>query len=347
TAEPSHGLRETRDIIIRNSCSFDLSLGFTGGFAGFASDGACQKNQVDGGNGRCFWDLDLADSLEPGDVFETTIDHGGEDGPVLLSGNVWGTRFLEEVCPDAECTPWIGPRGSVTRVEFTFLTGENSADFIDVSLVDGGASLPVSMRPRGFELEISEEVVLAYPGHCGWDFDPGDDFVYLVEVRGSQGECASREECLGGDVCGVSFAGPEPVYGTCGQHAGWTNALANCMHGSTSPKFQCDKYFDVYACRGEWDESGYAPGVSVSGETRVCGCTTFPGIEGLSLAFPCQNSDEVWIDVALPWITFLKNGCPSAFTWPYDDSASSLFTFSSGSYELELCPGDSESVFFM
>ncbi|CAM9882545.1 unnamed protein product [Pylaiella littoralis] len=338
-------LRETRDIVIKNSCSFELGLGFTGGFAGSALDGECNENQVDGGNDRCFWNLDLTDSLESGDRFATTVDHGGNDGAVLFSGNIWASRFLEDVCPDTGCKPWAGPSGSVTKVEFTFLTGLESVDFIDVSLVDGGASLPVSMKPEGFE--PPESIPFAYPGHCSWDFNPGEEFMYLVEVRDAHGECSSREECPGSGVRGVSFAALEPAYGTCGQHVGWTNALANCLHGSTSPKFQRDDYFDVYACRGAWGESGYTPGLLESEQMRVCGCTTFSDIAGLSLAFPCENSDDIWTEVALPWITFLKNGCPSTFTWPYDDSVSSLFTLNSGSYELELCPGDSESVFFI
>lgn len=334
---------ERRDIVIVNSCSFDLGLGFTGGFAGPASNGACPKNQVDDGNDRCFWNLDLTDFLKSGDRFATSIEHGGgDDGAVLISGNIWGTRFLEDVCPDTGCKPWAGPFGPVAKVEFTFLTGDASLDFIDVSLIDGGASLPVSIKPDGFENE--ENIKFAYPGHCSWNFDPGQDFKYLVEVRDALGECGSHEECFGSDVCGVSFAGQEPVYGTCGQHAGWTNALSNCIHGSKSPIFECETYFDVYACRGEWNKSGYMP---TQNTTRVCGCTTFPEVAGLSLAFPCENSDDIWTDVALPWIKFLKNGCPSAFTWPYDDSASSMFTFNSESYELELCPGDSENVFFI
>ena len=331
---------ETRTIVVKNSCSFDLHLGFTGGFAGSAP---CTKNQVeDELSGRCFWSLDFTEGLGAGEHFSTTIDHGDDDGLVLFSGNVWGTRDIDGICANDLCNAWTGPVGSLTKVEFTFLVGDNSVDFINVSMVDGGAYLPVSMKPEGFEKVDSDGY--EFPGDCAWDFDPGEDFMYLVEVQDGDGSCMSHDDCSDRHVCGVSFAESEPRYGVCGTHVGYSNALANCMRGSTSPKFECEKYFDVYACQGEWGNSGYTPGLDVE---HVCGCTSFPDIPGLQYSFPCVNSDDVWTKVALPWAYFLKRGCPSAFTYAYDDSASSLFTFEASSYEIEMCPGDSENSFYI
>ena len=343
--------RDARFVAIKNSCSFDLDIGFTGGFAG--SSGPCEKNQVeDTSSGRCFWNLwgdgdtELSTFyLESGRELATAIEHGDHNGTVIFSGNVWGTRRLEDACPEDSCNAWTGPIGGLTKAEFTFLAGNESADFIDVSLVDGGASLPVSMRPEGFEKSGLENAKFEFPGDCAWEFNPGEKNQFLVEVADAHGSCDEHDDCFGHDVCGVSFSDDQPRYGTCGKHVGWSNALANCMQGSTSPEFECDKYFDVYACRGEWGGSGYTPGLGAA--PHVCGCTSYPDIGGLSHAFPCVNHDRVWEEVALPWIRYLKKGCPSTFTYPYDDSANSLFTFRATSYIIEMCPGESEKTFFL
>jgi len=294
--------------------------------------------QVNDGTDRCFWSMDLPGSLVSGEHFEVEVEEQ-EGSDIVISGNIWGTRYIEDACPGGGCKPWVGPTGVLTRTEFTLISGERDS-YVDVSSIEGN-NVPVSMRPLVVETKNDTDTY-RYPGDCNWRFDPGDDFVYLIQVKNAHGTCEDHDECNHGEVCGTSFEQNEPVHGTCGVHIGWSNAQISCIEGSSSYKFNCDEHRDLYGCAQKWNRSGYTPGITGS----VCGCQSDYGLEGLNYHFPCVNTDLEWEKHALKWVMFLKKGCGSSFAYAFDDSTS-LYTFKSDSWIIEYCPLDSEESFFM
>lgn len=334
---------QTRTIAIKNMCSFDVDVGFTGGFAGPAP---CEGNQVeDIGGERCFWSLELPDLLEAGR--ETIVEIQKNDDAetdVVVSGAIYGVQspYLNDVCPGG-CTASKGPAGTTTLSEFTMLENPTRA-YYDLSHVHG-ANIPTTF---GVALSADSDTDDIYRngvagGECSWSFDPPEEYrKYLIEVKNARGSCSQDDECDEGKACGASFVGDTPVYGTCGDLFAYVNAHANCIEGSQGFPFYCEVYHDLYGCAGKYNESGYSE--SVTSADNVCGCSDYDGL-GIPSSFPCINSNPIWMNKSYPWIEYVKKGCPSSYEYAYSDSTST-FVSDYDTFELVFCPGDSEQIFY-
>ena len=66
-----------------------------------------------------------------------------------------------------------------------------------------------------------------------------------------------------------------------------------------------------------------------------CGC---PPWEGSA----CKNSNEQWVKYAQPAAEIFKSACPTAYSYPYDDAASTFTCSGSSSvgvgYTITFCP---------
>lgn len=91
-------------------------------------------------------------------------------------------------------------------------------------------------------------------------------------------------------------------------------------------------YRDLHLCTNAQTQSCYSVGASVD----CCGCGTSAAADhdawdtALPPAFGgpdngCYNNNPQWVSIAQPWLVFLKEACPTAYTYPYDD-ATSTFT---------------------
>lgn len=115
------------------------------------------------------------------------------------------------------------------------------------------------------------------------------------------------------------------------------------MSGASGPPFFCEDNRDVISCMGDYNLSGYnqPPG------TKVCGC---PGWESLGIdaptTQPCVATDKNWEEKSLPFLKFLKKGCPVAYSYAFDDFTSTMTCSTATKYRIEFCPGDSEKNFF-
>lgn len=331
-----------RTVVIKNTCSFDVDLGFTGGFAGSAP---CEGNQVeDVGGERCFWSLELTSFLGAGreTVVEIEKNDDAEIRNVVWSGALYAIQspHMDEACPDG-CSASVGAGGTVTLAEFTMLADPTLAYF-DVSNVHG-ANIPTSFGPTNSVEGDDPYRNGVAGGECSWEFTPPEEYrKYLVEVKNAHDTCLNDNDCNAGEVCGASFSGDTPVYGTCGELFGYLNAHTNCIAGSHGYPFFCEDYHDLYGCSGQYSESGYSQGVAST--ENVCGCSDYADL-GIPSSFPCVNSNPLWVDKAYPWIEYIKEGCPSAYEYAYSDSTST-FTSDSDTFELVLCPGDSENFFY-
>ncbi len=84
--------------------------------------------------------------------------------------------------------------------------------------------------------------------------------------------------------------------------------------------------------------------------TNGCGCVNWAtygsGIVVPSTTVPCVTNNTVWTNNVLPGIVFMKQGCPTAYSWQFDDK-SSLFgcdditgsnTTNAVNYTITFCP---------
>ena len=132
-------------------------------------------------------------------------------------------------------------------------------------------------------------------------------------------------------ICGASIGTSTP-YG----------APLNCASTVTNSDKSTSTYTNLYICtqpggsnNPEQAQSCYSNGAVVD----CCGCATsasaplskdWPKV--FSPSFPgkdngCFNNNPSWDSIAQPWLVFLKQACPTAYTYPFDD-ATSTFTCS-------------------
>jgi hypothetical protein len=84
--------------------------------------------------------------------------------------------------------------------------------------------------------------------------------------------------------------------------------------------------------------------------TNGCGCVDWAtygsGVVVPSDTPPCITFNSIWGSNVLPGIVFIKRGCPTAYSWPFDDKASSFgcsdisasHTTNSVNYTITFCP---------
>jgi len=135
---------------------------------------------------------------------------------------------------------------------------------------------------------------------------------------------------------GITSAGN--INGTKGNYpagTAYTNwALLSC---------QAQSNMDLNTC---FNTSANPPASTASG----CGCVNWSsygsGIVVPSDTVPCFSFNSTWISNILPGIVFMKKGCPTAYSWPYDDKSSSFACSDIGStrttnrvdYTITFCP---------
>jgi hypothetical protein len=132
-------------------------------------------------------------------------------------------------------------------------------------------------------------------------------------------------------ICGASIDTSTPF-----------GAPLNCASTVTNSDQSTSTYTNLYICtqpsgstNPEQAQSCYSNGAVVD----CCGCATsasaplskdWPKV--FSPSFPgkdngCFNNNPNWASIAQPWLVFLKQACPTAYTYPFDD-ATSTFTCS-------------------
>lgn len=252
---------------------------------------------------------------------------------------------MELACPSGKCTPWVGPRGAVTKAEFTF--SKSGIDYFDISIVEG-ANIPISMYPSDVLPDPNDRYMCGVAGGCPWDFDPEPEIKkYVTQIDKSTKvenvECDKDTDCSSGEVCGATFDKSPPTYGVCGTFNGYASAHVSCLSGSTGAPFFCEDNSDVISCMKDYNLSGYnqPPG------TKVCGCIDWleMGIDAPTHV-PCETTDKNWEEKSLPFLKFLKKGCPLSYSYAFGDFTSTITCSTSRVYTIEFCPNDSEKKFF-
>lgn len=131
----------------------------------------------------------------------------------------------------------------------------------------------------------------------------------------------------------------------CGKAVGLWTADEVCVYSGgqyAGAPYTCNKaakhgtYSELYGCAGGYSTSGYQRD---SQSELACGCYDWDMPEDTK----CQAVNPEWMEIAFPWAKFVKDVCPLAYSYAYDDMTS---TFTCGGltlgYTIEMCPGGFE-----
>lgn len=274
------------------------------------------------------------------------------------------------ICRNKHCDLSTGAVGPHTRAEWTF--DPKNIDFYDISLMHG-VNVPMSMTPTNGQRDQQNAYSCGAAGSTSAaNGFPACSYAYNSVVNGVEHNtniafvaapdlnnlkvCASNNDCAPGTVCGLA-AGRDPtglpttdVLKVCGAQVGIWSMDEVCVYSagqySASP-YTCSNgvaygtYTNLYACSGAYVQSGYQPD---SQTDKVCGCYDW---EGMPETEQCLHVNPDWLAVAYPWARLLKDACPLAYSYAYDDMTSTFVCAGSGqdaalNYDIAFCPGGVE-----
>lgn len=184
------------------------------------------------------------------------------------------------------------------------------------------------------------------PGACIKECASDSDCPNLHCIAGGNAksycQCNSESDCPGDQLCGTQFipgVGPNQTYlQMCGNFGGWwtvddfcgnandvvgpfncSNPIPNGSSGTTNLN-------NLLLCTGANAASCYNTSPT---NQNCCGCATAPSNPLVSLwpqnvTMQCQSNNPTWASVAQPLLANLKQACPTAYTYPYDDATSTF-----------------------
>lgn len=228
-------------------------------------------------------------------------------------------------------------------------------------------------------------------GASSWQLNTNQSNVayrYVVPSSVPATRCTIDTDCPSNQYCGLTYSSqsigsttaPGSGYLVCGAFAGWFTADQICgtnnnfttaldKVGAVVNNFQCNAPIalgtmsNLYQCNGNYAVSCYS-----SASPNCCGCVdwstqgTFVGVpSNPAYVANCTGANTTWTGSfsslnqpqVYDTILFLKQSCPSCYTYPFDDKSSS-FTCSNGGvgtnnsqdYTVEFCPGGNGNIGF-
>lgn len=331
-----------RFMTLQNHCVEPVTMHVEAGSAPYArpsiskcmSDTDCARGaSCNMQNYVCYWIVPLPLSgswlLQPGQSTQLSFSVYMEND-LVFSGKV-------TACYSNNCD---GPN---TDAEFTL--PRTGVDFYDISIING-MNVPLSMGPSDVK---ASELNPQEPYNCGlaggaspitgvspssWSFTPPLPEYVWVTTGGVP--CTSNENCgMPGLVCGLSNnvgvanrlqlnCGTQLGYWTadevCGFQPNFVGPWGNCSDAVAAPNVGGMTKWNLFACNNGVG-SCYQDGAS----NACCGCSNWATSPAVTTA--CKNTNENWKKIVLPTLEWLKNACPTCYTYPYDD-VSSTFTCS-------------------
>jgi len=370
----------SRNVYIVNNCKQPYYFDVVPGAAPFnpPSLASCNSNSqcitgsyCDVAATVCFWNTPAPNNGN------YQVAAGGSNSitfPFVNNGNgiQWGGNFgfcfnescsaSASVCNSQGCQVVYGPSnlGEITLQK-------QAADFYDISNI-GGINVAMAISPNGVS---SSSLVPSMPYNCGvpgslvggntigaspWSLTP--PYIHNIYVVGNEKTCSTDADCSGGQRCGLTnVPGRNPEFQLmCGNFYGYWTANSVCAQDAqnslqNSP-FNCQKsiqngpfaatYGALYQCDAT-SGSGYAQGAN----PYVCGCVDWWKLTNGQVpktTTNCTNTNPLWQANVLPHLTWLKNACPSCYTYPYDDMSSTFVCsnmvngYNKQEYTITLCP---------
>jgi hypothetical protein len=372
----------SRTLKFVNQCSYPVWLGFAGGSTTSKLGGSLCNTNADcysgssctktGNISQCFWD-----NPKPTDGNYKLAPLGGTNSVSITNYNtsaVWSGAVAGRTncsadgsCQTADCgsdgstgcKPSQGFSQPATQAEFTLL--QNGVDFYDVEVING-INIPISMSPQQNTSSANAPYFCGSPGAgiassasvggCSWQFSPPAPEYKWVTAGGVS--CNQDSDC-GTQVCGLSFnPGMSSLFKkSCGTLQGYWSANQVCgIDRNFGAPFNCAKslpapdtnltQWNLLACEGMG--SCYQNGAA----SNCCGCVNW---DKLGLTVPpapytqaCSNQNATWTKDVLPTLYWMKKGCPTAYTYPFDDMSSTFICSSmqnnvnTMNYTITYCP---------
>ncbi|MEO8402469.1 MAG: thaumatin family protein [Gammaproteobacteria bacterium] len=257
------------------------------------------------------------------------------------------------------CKPSRGFDQPATQAEFTF--NNTLVDFYDVEVING-MNLPVAMSPTTPSPNSSNPYNCGSPGAvkpltntgaCAWQFTPpSNDYVW---VQSGGIACSSDSGCKSPAKCGLSLnpGHDQLLQKTCGTFMGFWTADQVCGYSpSYGTPFNCAaplptpqqnyNFSQLYAC------SPIGSCYQQNASTDCCGCVDWwkVGVNVPSSTQQCVSSNPTWNTAVQPGLQWIKQSCPTVYTYPYDDMSSTFTcmqqnggTVNSANYTIIFCPG--------
>lgn len=169
--------------------------------------------------------------------------------------------------------------------------------------------------------------------------------------------CSSESACSTspfGSTCGTGLIGASLIQ-TCGSATGglWTYddfcpfvganqqfGPVDCSATAQNPSAGTpDTIANMFGCNGNPNGSAvscYNTTAPTIAPNTCCGCPTATGVAPdwptvLASGFTnCTDTSPAWQDDVLPWLHYLKDSCPTAYSFPFDDATSTFTCFTVG-----------------
>mmetsp|Transcript_32141 Transcript_32141/g.74041 ORF Transcript_32141/g.74041 Transcript_32141/m.74041 type:complete len:769 (-) Transcript_32141:155-2461(-) len=219
---------------------------------------------------------------------------------------------------------------------------------------------------------------------CSWAFPKRlmalghDDISPLVtQVEGGYGFCQRQADCSPlGLVCGQVaktvwdyvaqvYRPTTQITMECGHRIGMWSVYQLCVWSGNSYRspapyeglIDCPSMHDMFACAGPapWTTSCYN---EVPNDGECCGCANWTEVLGVPVpegGKGCQGASPRWTQTAQPFYELLKAGCPTSYTFAFDDETSTFTCRTAESqhdasipnkagYNITLCPTEPDFV---
>lgn len=270
----------------------------------------------------------------------------------------------------SSCAAGVGFQQPATEAEFTLLnSGSGNVDTYDISNVNG-FSMPMSMStnvvPSSYTCGTAgNNVAVGSLKACNFsNVTPPSQMYYWVSNTGTS--CNSKNKCANtGQICGLAFVPHKNTFAKmCGSFLGYWAANEICQTDAdfSSPfgdSFTCKQHLgtpfpaqtytltQLLKCSPPNAAAplfnscylNYPP--HTKNLDRCCGCTNWAGVANPSASCPVGQTDPQWTSYVQPLIQWMKKACPTSYSYPYDDKASTFqcTASSSTSYTITFCPG--------
>lgn len=213
-------------------------------------------------------------------------------------------------------------------------------------------------------------------GACSWSFSPPSTGIdsppnFIWVTPGADDACTPSTFCGNNQFCGTAYdsvtavnGGLPPLNRRCGHFLGYWqigdfitypsssdwgsvnlydnySLAATLSNGPDGPYGTIDhravNYGDIYTCPVATSNGSLNTGYN-TGDLNVCGCEDWTYTAS---ATTCKNHNVDWKNIAFPRVSWIKQACPTAYTYQFDDPSSSFTCQISGqktSYIITYCP---------